>query len=148
MIRDGHTSRWNKDAIDLLIENEIFHFFFPNHTSVWTHPNDCGINKRLHTCVEKEINDMSCMKNIYCVMLFNIVIKSAWEDFLDCEQKDLLATKQYTTSSWRFVGLYLFFPDPEIWNDILLTLGKLKGLMWKDNNNNKRSWHKTTKFMY
>ena len=139
LILDGHTSRWNKATMDLLLENKVFPFFLPSHTSVWTQPNDCGSNKRLHTCVEKAIKDMRRTSNKYCVTLFNIVICTAWEDFLDRERKDLLATKQNTTtSSWEFVGLYPFCPNPESWNNVLSMLGKLNGLMRKDNDGNEK----------
>ena len=77
LILDGHTSQWNREAFEVLMKNNVFPFFLPSHTSVWTQPNDCGSNKRLHVSVEKVVKQMrrNCQK--YDVALFNLVIRAA-----------------------------------------------------------------------
>ena len=48
---DGHASRWNLAAIEYLMENQVYPFFLPSHTSTWTQPNNNGANLRSHTLV-------------------------------------------------------------------------------------------------
>jgi len=42
-----HASRWDVGAIKFLKENLIEMFCLPSHSSIWSQPNDVGINKRL-----------------------------------------------------------------------------------------------------
>jgi len=49
---DGHASRWNTQALWLLMSNRIFPFFLPSHTSIWSQPNDAGINIGFHAAIE------------------------------------------------------------------------------------------------
>jgi hypothetical protein len=42
-----HASRWDVGAIEFLKENPIEMFCLPSHSSIWSQPNDVGINKRL-----------------------------------------------------------------------------------------------------
>ena len=55
---DGHSSRWNVSALLYLIQNNVFPFFLPSHTSVWAQPNDNGPNLRLHTCIEEAVTKL------------------------------------------------------------------------------------------
>eukprot|EP00978_Attheya_sp_CCMP212_P042717 scaffold265244_cov33-Attheya_sp.AAC.1 len=48
LILDGHSSRWSIAALRYLMQNHVFPFFLPSHTSIWSQPNDCGTNKSLH----------------------------------------------------------------------------------------------------
>ena len=52
LLLDGHSSRWDLDALMYLFQNNVFPFFYPSHTSIWSQANDNGPNKRLHTCIE------------------------------------------------------------------------------------------------
>ena len=52
---DGHASRWNLQGLQYLMGNNVFPFFLPSHTSIWTQPNDNGCNLRFHKCVEDAI---------------------------------------------------------------------------------------------
>jgi len=45
---DGHGSRWNKHALLYLMRNNVFPFILASHTSIWSQPNDAGVNKRFH----------------------------------------------------------------------------------------------------
>ena len=130
LILDGHMSRWNREALKLLMENNVFPFFLPSHTSVWTQPNNCGTNKRFHVCVERAIKDMRRSSSKYDVTFFNIVIRTAWEMFMDMENKDLVACRaNSTTSAWKHVGIYPFCPNSESWNNVISTLGELNEKM-------------------
>jgi len=53
LLLDGHASRWNTQALRLLMSNRIFPFFLPSHTSIWSQPNDAGINIGFHAAIEK-----------------------------------------------------------------------------------------------
>jgi len=53
LLLDGHASRWNTQALLLLFHNRIFPFFLPSHTSIWSQPNDAGINIGFHAAIEK-----------------------------------------------------------------------------------------------
>ena len=50
---DGHVSRWSIAALRHLQYNNVYCFFLPSHTSIWSQPNDCGVNKRFHMCIER-----------------------------------------------------------------------------------------------
>eukprot|EP00978_Attheya_sp_CCMP212_P027247 scaffold91161_cov32-Attheya_sp.AAC.1 len=56
---DGHVSRSNLAAMRYLKENNVFVFFLLSHTSIWSQPNDCGVNLlRFHACVEQVAKQM------------------------------------------------------------------------------------------
>ena len=130
---DGHASRWNLQAINLLMSNNVFPFFLPSHTSVWTQPNDNGTNLRMHKSVEDAIKKLRVFGQKANVSMFNVVIRTAWKDFMERERLELLHTKaNTTTSAWRVTGLYPFNPNPEAWKNVLSTLGVLNREMRRD----------------
>jgi len=45
LFMDGHASRWNNFALKYLTDNRVFTFFLASHTSIWSQPNDAGVNK-------------------------------------------------------------------------------------------------------
>jgi len=51
---DGHGSCWNKYELKFLMDNKVFPFILASHTSIWSQPNDAGVNKRLHWAIEQE----------------------------------------------------------------------------------------------
>jgi len=53
LLLDGHASCWNTQALRLLMSNQIFPFFLPSHTSIWSQPNHAGINIGFHAAIEK-----------------------------------------------------------------------------------------------
>eukprot|EP00978_Attheya_sp_CCMP212_P048024 scaffold462470_cov106-Attheya_sp.AAC.1 len=55
---DGHVSHSNLAAMQYLKENNVFVFSLPSHTSIWSQPNDCGVNLMFHACVEQVANQM------------------------------------------------------------------------------------------
>jgi len=42
---DGHTSHWSVPALCYLLKNRVYPFFLASHTSIWSQPNDGGVNK-------------------------------------------------------------------------------------------------------
>lgn len=53
---DGHSSRWDVSSLFYLLQNNVFPFFLPSHTSVWTQPNDNGVNLRWVKSMERAIS--------------------------------------------------------------------------------------------
>ena len=96
---DGHASRWNLPAICYLQEHSVHLFFLPSHTSVWTQPNNNGLNIRFHKYVKDAIK---CLRNIGAkntAWFYNTVICHAWYDFLSRERQELLGTRVNVTTS-------------------------------------------------
>ena len=136
---DGHSSRWNLAALDHLTANNVYPFFFPSHTSVWTQPNDNGANLRFHKCVENAIKRLRGTGNKNTVWFYNTVIRWAWADFLELERMELLnAHENSTTSAYRVCGFAPFDPDPDAWRQVLMTLGKNVEEMKKDSKTGKK----------
>ena len=52
---DGHSSRWDVSSLLFLLTNNVFFFFLPSHTSIWTQPNDNGTNLRWVKCLERAV---------------------------------------------------------------------------------------------
>jgi len=59
LLLDGHASHWNMQALCLLMINQIFPFFLPSHTSIWSQPNDASINIGFHAAVEKAAKNVA-----------------------------------------------------------------------------------------
>ena len=57
---DGHASRWSANGLHLLVQNKVFPFFIPSHTSIWAQPNDCKCNRWLHESMEKAASKLRC----------------------------------------------------------------------------------------
>ena len=123
---DGHASRWNLVALKLLMEHNVYPFFLPSHTSVWTQPNDCGCNLRFHKCVEDSIKRLWHSGRKNTIWFYNVVLTHAWADYLGRERRELInAQSNTTTSSWETTGFFPFNPHPEAWRNVLSTLGTL-----------------------
>ena len=56
LLMDGHSSRWNEEAIDYLLQNKVYPFFHPSHTSVWSQANANGPNKGIHGHLSDAVN--------------------------------------------------------------------------------------------
>ena len=77
---DGHVSRSNLTAMRYLRENNVFVFFLPSHTSIWSQPNDCGVNLCFHACVEQVARGMKIGVSDAKVEYHNKIIRSrTWE---------------------------------------------------------------------
>ena len=106
------------------MSNNVFPFFLPLQTYVWTQPNDNGTNLRMQKSVENVMKTIRVLGQKPNVSMFNTVIRTAWKDFMERERMELLHIKANTTASaWRVTGLYPFNPNPEAWKNVLSTLG-------------------------
>jgi hypothetical protein len=87
---DGHSSRWDIPTLDYFFKNNVFPFLLPSHTSIWLQPNDCGPNKRLHSCLG-EAAQGSRSGNVgkrFEAKDWNKIFRQGWELFLTREQND------------------------------------------------------------
>ena len=41
---DGHTSRWSYEGLTLLKENNVYVICLPSHSTIFSQPNDAGVN--------------------------------------------------------------------------------------------------------
>ena len=134
---DGHASRWNLAAIEYLMENNVFPFFLPSHTSIWTQPNDNGANLRYHKCFEQALKRLRSSGSKNTIRFYNSIIRIAWIDFIERERRELLhAGENSTTSAWRVCGLFPFNPNPQNWEEVMTTLGKQNEELKKDKDGN------------
>ena len=125
---DGHSSRWDVSSLLYLLQNKVFPFFLPSHTSVWTQPNDNGTNLRWVKSLETAVSSLGMRWNGVSTTpsYFNIIIRNGWKIFLKSEREDLLCCNcNNTTSAWKKTGLYPFNPFCESWNNVLETMGPL-----------------------
>ena len=125
---DGHASRWDVPSMLYLMEHNVFPFYIASHTSIQGQPNNNGPNFRWHKCVENAIARMGLRTSVAKTKhsYFNLIIRYAWEEFMNQERLDLLTTaSNNTTRAYARCGIYPFNPYCSGWEDILSTLGKL-----------------------
>ena len=69
------------------------------------------------------------------VWFYNVILRHAWQDFLERERYELLNTRNNTTTSyWETTGFFPFNPNPEAWKNVLSSLGGLNNKMRKGKN--------------
>lgn len=121
---DGHSSRWDMEALLYLYRNNVFPFFFPSHTSIWSQPNDNGPIYRLHqiisNCATKRRKGTAAMT----VTEWNTIFREAWIEFLRQERQDFRKNKSNAaTYSFCKTGLKPFDPRCSSWTAGIATLG-------------------------
>jgi len=124
---DGHGSRWSVEGLETLMVNNIWVVILPSKTSVWSQPNDMGVNYKLHTYMSKAARSLRYQLggSISEVEFYNKVVKSGWENFILNERKELLVTKgNATTSGFKKTGVYPFDPNCIGWTGAIETIGK------------------------
>ena len=125
---DCHSSRWDVSSLLYLMDNNVFPFFLPSHTSIWTQPNDNGVNLRWVKSLETAVSSLGMRNNGLSTtpQYFNIIIRHAWKIFLQNERNELLTCSQNnTTSAYKKTGIYPFDPNCEAWSTILETMKPL-----------------------
>jgi len=50
---DGHASCWSVPALWYHLKNHFYAFFLASHTSIWSQPNDGGVNKWFHLVIKE-----------------------------------------------------------------------------------------------
>ena len=110
---DGHSSRWNLEAIRMLMAVGIFFFYLPSHTSTWTQANDNGTNMSLHRTIEDSITSYRRSSERYTQADFNSVFFTTWATFVDTEH-NALSDNRYgfnvTSNSYYKTGFFPFNP--------------------------------------
>ena len=126
LLLDGHSSRWDLSALYYLIENGVFPFFLPSHTSIWSQPNDTGPNFRLHKCIAKfqKKYRRRLLTKKWNVSDWNLVFRLAWAEYLAQERNDFYAMNHNrTTAAYEKTGIYPFNPNSPTWRHAITTLG-------------------------
>lgn len=124
LLLDGHASRWNAAALDCLMKNQVYCFFLASHTSIWSQPNDVGVNKRLHWCIEEVVKLRRKEQDTPNVFYFNFALSEAIKKFKEKERKELVKTGcNATTSAYEKTGIYPFNPYSSAWEEAIDSLG-------------------------
>jgi len=132
LLLDGHASHWNTQALCLLMHNRIFPFFLPSHTSIWSQPNDAGINIGFHSAIENATKKCRWAAAVSCrtptVHYHNEILSDALTSFYLREHEDILEPMlkcNNTTNAWEQTGLFPFNPLCEAWMTAIATLGNI-----------------------
>lgn len=129
LLMDGHSSRWDLPALQYFYKYNVFPFFLPSHTSIWSQPNDNGPNKRLHTMIEaaavKQRRSHSIGdKRAFKPLDWNFVFVEAWHEYLKAERADYCVTHANTaTNAFLKTGIFPFNPRCPSWTDSIANLG-------------------------
>ena len=110
---DGHSSRWNLDAVRQLMQHGIFCFYLPSHTSTWTQANDNGTNISLHSKINDAVSSARRSSQKFTQSDFNQVFFKCVKKHIDIEHS-ALADSRYgfnvTTRSYAKTGFFPFNP--------------------------------------
>jgi hypothetical protein len=121
---DGHGSRWSVKALEKLLQNQVYPFFFASHTSIWAQPNDVGVNKRYHNSLEQVAKIERRSDGPANVAYFNYILSTGWQLFLENERQDLLEVGcNNTTNAYQRTGVYPLNPYSTAWMEAIETLG-------------------------
>ncbi len=122
---DGHGSRWNQDALQYFMDNRVFPFVLASHTSIWSQPNDAGVNKRFHWSIEEAFRKVRRTTDSYSIPFFNSNFVEGWHTFLQTERDDLRRVNMNnTTRAFKRTGLFPFDPFSESWTEAIETIGQ------------------------
>jgi len=122
---DGHSSQWNHHALQYFQDNKVFPFFLASHTSIWSQPNDAGVNKRFHWAVEQECKKTRRTVATATIPYCNSNFIKGWRNFLKAERDDprKLGYNNATNAFLR-TGLYPYNPFSESWMDAIDSIGQ------------------------
>ena len=136
LLLDGQALRSNLTAMRYLKANNVFAFFLPSHTSIWSQPNDNGVNKRFHACVEEIARRMRRGEREAKIEYHNKIIRAAWELYLKRENDDYNRTgSNAAITSWERTGMEPFNPRCEGWTQGIETFGAKDKMINKNKNN-------------
>jgi len=122
---DGHASRWNNNVLQYFMDNKVFTFFLASHTSIWSQPNDTGVNKRFHWAIEQSSKEIRRTLKAYTISASNTNFVNGWRNFLQTERNDLRGVNaNNATSVFQRTGLFPLNPFCEAWTDAIATIGK------------------------
>ena len=108
------------------MKNEVYCFFLASHTSIWAQPNDAGVNKRFHWCMEQIVKTKRRKTSVPNVCYFNTAITKAVVEFREKERTELINNgENATTNAYKRTGIVSFDPFATAWVDDIATLGAL-----------------------
>lgn len=126
LVMDGHASRWTVTGLRYLLDHRIFPCFLPSHTSMWSQPNDCNVNRRLHECMEKAAQKYRRTDRAPTLAEYNEIMKLGWQLFIDEENTKLNSfAHNITSQAWEDCGLCPFNPFCINWNEAIAAFGQL-----------------------
>ena len=98
---DGHSSCWDVSSLLYLMSNNIFPFLLPSHNSIWTQPNENGVNLRWLKSLETAVSTLGMRNSGLSTtpQYFNIILRHAWKVFLQSEHNELLTCMENNTTS-------------------------------------------------
>ena len=102
----------------------MFPFILASHTSIWSQPNDGGVNKQFHHAIEESCSEVRRGYDAATIRYFNGNFRKGWHKFLEAERLDLIATGlNNATNAFQRTGLYPYNPNCESWSGAINTLG-------------------------
>lgn len=128
LLLDGHSSRWDIPALLHFYKHNVFPFFLPSHTSIWSQANDNGPNKRLHTLIEAATKTRRKGRCIDAKKFkqedWNFSFVESWRQFLQQERDDFRSKGSNTaTNAYLKTGIYPFNPRCPSWANSIANLG-------------------------
>jgi len=122
---DSHGSHWNKYALKFLLDNKVLPFFLASHTSIWSQPNDAGVNKRFHWAIEQACNKVRHTVNVPTIQYCNSNFVNGWRKFLKAECNDLQNVGfNNATNAFVRTGLHPYNPFSEAWTNAIEMIGQ------------------------
>jgi len=131
---DGHSSRWNAKALLFLLQNNIFLFALPSHSSIFAQPNDGGINSKFKAKFSRQI---SRWRNLQFKLHqssnfkiskgdFNTVFLEAWEELnVDLAAELNKRGENCVTRAFKRTGWYPFNKNNASWRQAISSVGSL-----------------------
>jgi hypothetical protein len=127
LLLDGHSSRWDLDALIFLYQHKVYCFFFPSHASIWSQCNDLGPNQSIHKCIADEASEQRsiiCVSGRYTIVQYNVIFRGGYRRFLQKERADFIQSGSNTTTNSYFKsGIKPFNPRCQSWTEAISGLG-------------------------
>ena len=131
LLMDGHSSRWDLASLKYFFDNNVYLFFFPSHTSIWSQPNDNGANMRLHNLIAAEATKRRrgiSVKGKFTPKEWNFIFYEAWAEFLKQERAQYRVSKSNVSmNAFVKTGLSPFNPRCSTWTDAIENVGMYAG---------------------
>ena len=126
---DGHTSRWSYQGLSELKENNVHVISLPSHTSIFSPPNDAGVNasfKHFYADAVAKWRSTHAPVNYGKMQRddFNQIFGPAYMAWSKMQEERLAASGcNAITSAWNNVGLITGDRNNEFWTRAIATIG-------------------------
>ena len=133
LLLNGHVSRWNPVAIQLLILHRVYPIYFPSHLSIVLQPQDNGVIAFWKNTFE-EVNLFDrIFKHNFGITDINICLEEAIKLFHERENKKLVCNgTNSTTHAYEVTGIHPFNPKCVNWMVNLWMYAKMNYLKFND----------------